>query len=99
VEDEAALNSSKNGPITHQLIQSIHKDLRKTFVYTTTDWERQNYGDIIVRLSQLDKSINKRNKRADIRVVQVPSVINHIIHSAEERPGECHYFVISGHWQ
>ena len=67
MEDEDTHNSSKNGAITHQLMQSIHDDLRKTFVSTTNDWERQNYGNIIDRLSLLDRDINQHNKPAVIR--------------------------------
>jgi hypothetical protein len=99
MEDEDTLNSSKNGAITHQLMQSIHDDLRKTFVSTSNDWETQNYGDIIDRLSRLDRDINQHNRPAVIRVVQVPSETNNIIRSAEEKPGECHYCGISVHWQ
>jgi heme oxygenase len=85
------LNSSKNGAITHQLMQSIHNDLQKTFVSSTNDWDRQNYSDIIDRLSRLDRDINQHNKPAVIIFVQVPSETNNIICSVKEKPGECHY--------
>ena len=59
---------TKNGAITHQLTQSVHDDLqKKTFVSTTNDWERQNYGDIIDRLSRLDRDARQHNQLAVIK--------------------------------
>jgi hypothetical protein len=69
----------------------------KRLFSTTNDWERQNYGNIIDRLSQLDRDINQRNKPAVIRVLRVTSETYNIIRSAEEKPGVCHYCCISVH--